>query len=100
MYLMYADESGNTGTDYDNKEQPIFSLAGIVVEDKNWHKINDYFETEKIKIYPEFKEYEIHATELFNAPKSSIFNKYSWESNLEALEKIVNLIISCDLKLY
>lgn len=29
MYLMYADESGNTGTDYDNKEQPIFVLAGV-----------------------------------------------------------------------
>ena len=50
MYLMYADESGNTGTDYDNKEQPILSLAGIVVEDKKWHEINDYFEEEKNKL--------------------------------------------------
>lgn len=100
MYLMYADESGNTGTDLDNKDQPIFSLAGIVVEDKNWHKINELFEVEKAKIYPEFKDYEIHATELFNAPKSSIFNKYSWESNLQALEKIVDLIVKCNVSLY
>lgn len=54
----------------------------------------------KIKIYPEFKECEIHATELFNAPKSSIFNKYSWENNLKALEKIVDLICQCDVTLY
>lgn len=100
MYLMYTDESGNTGTDYDNKQQPILSLAGIVVEDTQWHSVNEYFETEKIKIYPEFKNHEIHATELFNAPKSSIFNKYPWEENLKALEKIVDLIISCNLKLY
>lgn len=100
MYLMYADESGNTGTDYDNKEQPILSLAGIVVKDKKWHEINDYFEEEKNKIYPEFKTHEIHATELFNAPKSSVFKKYPWEENLKALEKIVDLILSCKLKLY
>lgn len=100
MYLMYVDESGSTGIDYDNKQQPIFSLAGICVEDCKWHEINNKFEEGKVKIYPEFKEYEIHATELFNAPRSSVFNKYSWTENLEALEKIVNLITNLDIKIY
>ena len=100
MYVMYADESGNTGSDFENKEQPILSLAGIEEEDTQWHKINDFFESEKIKKNPEFKNHEIHASELFNAPKSSIFNKYTWLENLQALEKIVDLILSCDLKLY
>lgn len=40
MYLMYADESGNTGTDYDNKEQPIFVLAGVLIEDKKHFSIS------------------------------------------------------------
>lgn len=31
MYLMYADESGSTGTDYDNPQQKIFTLAGVAV---------------------------------------------------------------------
>ena len=97
MYLMYADESGNTGTDLDNKQQPVFALAGIVVKDKNWHTINDYFEKEKVKICPEFKNNEIHAAELFNAPKRSIFNKYSWEQNLKILEQLVDLITSLDI---
>ena len=83
---MYADESGNTGTDLDDKNQPVFVLDGIVVKDQNWHKVNDIFEEEKVKIYPEFKETEIHGTELFNSPKRSIFNKYSWQDNLKALE--------------
>ena len=100
MYLMYADESGNTGTDYDNKEQPIFSLVGVVIEDKMWHEVNDYFEKEKIKICPEFKEYEIHSSELFNAPKSSVFKKYTWTHNLETLEKIIDLIISLPIEVY
>ena len=97
MYLMYLDESGNTGTDYDNKQQPIFSLAGICVEDCKWHEVNDTFEKEKIKICPEFKDYEIHAMELFNSPRSSVFNKYSWTENINILEKIVNLITSLDI---
>ena len=41
MYLMYVDESGNTGTDYDNKEQPIFALVGVVIKDKKWHEVNE-----------------------------------------------------------
>ena len=97
MYLMYSDESGNTGTDLDNKQQPIFALAGIIVKDEKWHKINDYFEEEKVKICPEFKNNEIHAAELFNAPKRSIFNKYSWEQNLKILEQLVDLITSLDI---
>lgn len=97
MYLLYADESGSTGLDYENKQQPIFSLAGICVEDCKWHEINNKIEEEKIKIYPEFKDNEIHATELFNAPRSSLFNKYTWQQNLSALERIVNLIVDLDI---
>lgn len=99
MYLMYADESGNTGIDYDSKTQPYFILAGFLVKDENWRDANDYFEEEKVKIYPEFKENEIHTCELFNSNKRSIYNKYSWESNLNALERLVDLILSCKLKL-
>lgn len=100
MYLLYADESGSTGTDYFNQQQPIFSLTGICVEDCKWNEINNKFNDEKVKIYPEFKNYEIHASELFNAPKKSIYNKYSWKENLKALEKIIDLIISFDLTIY
>ena len=34
MYLMYADESGNTGMDLDNKQQPIFVLAALASNTK------------------------------------------------------------------
>ena len=100
MYLLYADESGNTGTDYLNKQQPYFVLAGIKVKDSDWHKVNNKFQKEKLKICPEFENYEIHASELFNAPKKSIFNKYSWQENLKILEKIVDLTIDLELSLF
>ena len=92
MRLLYLDESGSTGTDLDNKDQPYFILAGVCVEDKNWHAINDYFEQEKIKIYPEFKNIEIHTNELFNSNPKSAFYKNYWKDNFVILEKLVNLV--------
>lgn len=97
MYILYADESGNTGTDYDNKEQPIFVLGGFIVEDKKWHKINTIFNTEKIKISPLLEHFEIHANELFNSSKKSIFDKNDWKENLKIIEQLVNLILSLDI---
>lgn len=69
MYVLYADEAGNTGVDYDNRQQPIFSLSGIVVDTDEWNNLNDYI-TEKQKIIiPEFPDCELHATEIFNSKK-------------------------------
>lgn len=97
MYLMYADESGNTGTDYDNKQQPIFVLAGILVEEQKWHEINNYFNIEKVKIWDLFKENEIHTVEIFNPTRKSIFRQEDWAKNIDILEKLVDLICNLDL---
>lgn len=99
MELLYLDESGSTGLDFDNKNQPFFVLAGVSVSDKNWHKINDYFEKEKIKIYPDFQDIEIHTNELYNSNKKSHFYKNDWKYNFEILEKLVDLISNLDIKL-
>ena len=92
MYLMYADESGNTGTDYDNKEQPIFVLAGVLVEDIKWHDINNFFNHRKIKILPILKDNEIHTNELFNSSKKSVFNQFKWQDNFKTLENFEQYI--------
>ena len=51
MKLIYADESGNTGIDLENTNQPIFVLGTVSLEHTNWHKINDYFNTRKVEIF-------------------------------------------------
>lgn len=94
---MYADESGNTGTDYDNKQQPIFVLAGILVNDYKWHEINNYFNIEKNKIWSLFENNEIHTADIFSPRRNSIFRQDTWLLNLEILEKLVNLILELDL---
>lgn len=97
MYILYADESGNTGTDYDNKEQPIFVLGGLIIEDKKWHEINRIFNKEKVKICAELEYTEIHASEFFNSSKKSIFDKFDWRDNLATIEKLIDLILSLDI---
>ncbi len=98
MYLMYADESGNTGTDYDNKQQPIFILGVAIINDKDWHRINFLFSEGKKEICPYFEENELHTNEIFNAKKNSYFGKNDWHDNLKILEKIVDLILTFDIQ--
>lgn len=100
MYLMYAYESGNTGTDLDNNEQPVFVLSGILIKENNWHDINNYFNKRKTEILPILRNTEIHTTELFNSSKKSIFHQFPWQENLKTIEKLIDVIIELDLDVY
>lgn len=100
MYILYADESGNTGTDYDNKQQPIFVLAGVLINDNKWHDINNYFNKRKIEILPILENTEIHTNELFNSSKKSVFNQFNWHDNFVTLEKLIDLILELDICVY
>ncbi len=82
MYLMYLDESGNTGTDYDNKQQPIFVLGGFTI---------------KIKLSSHFENNEIHANEIFSPSHNSFFHIKQWLKNLELLNNLVDLILGLDI---
>ena len=39
MYLVYLDESGNTGTDLKDTQQPIFVLAALIVPETGWQPL-------------------------------------------------------------
>ncbi len=97
MYLTYLDESGNTGTDLDNKQQPIFVLGGFVLNHSDWHITNSFFNKEKIKICDYFKCNEIHTNEIFSPPHKSIFHIEDWEKNFVILDKLVDLIMELNI---
>ncbi len=98
MYLIYADESGSTGMDYDNKQQPIFVLGGFLVEHSKWHEINNYFKTKKIEICNYFAEHEIHTNEIFSPPHKSIFHIEDWKENFKILDNLVDLLLELDIQ--
>ena len=39
MHLVYLDESGNTGTDLKNAQQPVFALAALIVPEACWQSL-------------------------------------------------------------
>ncbi len=100
MYLMYADESGSTGLDYENEQQPIFVLGAALIKDTDWHKINNFFEIEKVKLCPFFEVLEIHTNEIFSPNRKSPFSTFYWKDNLKLLEKMADLIANLDIKFF
>jgi hypothetical protein len=66
MHFFYLDETGDTGADLENAEQPIFVLGGVTISDKGWRKTTDAVE----KVISDFFNgqvpdgFELHAHEL------------------------------------
>jgi hypothetical protein len=66
MHLIYVDESGNTGLNFSDSEQPVFLLAALIVEETCWLELENDLETELRNLCPAIAaaDGEIHATEL------------------------------------
>jgi hypothetical protein len=66
MHFFYLDETGDTGTDLGNAEQPIFVLGGVTVRDKGWRITTDAVQNVITNFFngavPE--DFELHAHEL------------------------------------
>jgi Protein of unknown function (DUF3800) len=66
MHFFYLDETGDTGTDLGNSEQPIFVLGGVTISDKSWRKTTDAVQTIIARFFngvvPD--RFELHAHEL------------------------------------
>lgn len=66
MHLIYLDESGNSGTNLSDPQQPIFVLGALIVPEKQWKAIEQAV-TEQIRSFFEDRvpdDYEIHASEI------------------------------------
>jgi hypothetical protein len=66
MHLIYLDESGNTGTDLDDRQQPVFLLGALIVPEDRWQSLESDLEGAIEKHLPEIAASgaEIHAAEL------------------------------------
>ena len=66
MYLIYFDESGNTGNNLNDAQQPLFVLCALAVPEAKWLHIEQdlHAETEKFFPSPRPDDFEIHATDL------------------------------------
>ena len=68
MHFFYLDETGCTGADLHNREQPIFVIGGISVTDEGWRRTNYRLRAAVDRFFGGAvpANFELHATELVN----------------------------------
>ncbi|MGE9268511.1 MAG: DUF3800 domain-containing protein [Verrucomicrobiales bacterium] len=71
MHLIYLDESGNSGNNLSDPQQPVFVLGALVVPEERWLSV----ETDIIEVLCNYFDngiplgFEIHATDLRNGTR-------------------------------
>ena len=66
MHLVYFDESGNSGNNLNDSDQPIFVLGGLIIPEQDWQAVERDLEASLAKHFPALAESaaEIHADDL------------------------------------
>ena len=94
MHFFYLDESGDTGANLQDDQQPIFVLAGLSVADKKWNNtktrldeiISEYFDEE----IPD--NFEIHSSELLSPNGEGPFAGHDINDRLQLVRDLLGLI--------
>lgn len=96
MHFFYIDESGDTGRDLSNPDQPIMVIGGISLSDEKWNEtqrqyndcLNGFFNNS----IP--SDFELHAYDLLSPNGNGPFAGYSMQDRTEFVLKLLDLIIS------
>lgn len=93
MYLVYIDESGNTGMNLKDVQQPVFLLAALVLPESRWFQLEKEFFAIKEKYFgAEYAhEFEIHAKDLKNA--RGPFKALEFKEQLSFRDEILQLLM-------
>ncbi len=76
MYLIYVDESGNTGARLDDTQQPVHFLAAVFVSEEVWIDGHEYWRDEVLRLTWERSDAagvprppELHAADLYHGTR-------------------------------
>lgn len=100
MHLIYLDESGNSGGNLSDPNQPLFVLCGLIVPEQQWQSLESALAATVDSFWPPPREdeFEIHATELIN-PKSDVFRSATPAHRLAFMTEWLQIASHHDLKL-
>lgn len=95
MHFFYLDESGDTGGNLNDPDQPIFVLAGISVSDKKWNNTKESHDTIISNYFggqiPD--GFELHSTELLSPNGEGPFEGHDIERRLQLTRELLNSIV-------
>lgn len=68
MYLVYFDESGNSGTNYSDAQQPIFVLSALLVPHQAWPQLERDLSSAIDAFFPSprWPGFEVHAGNIYS----------------------------------
>jgi hypothetical protein len=68
MHLIYIDESGNTGLNLKDPQQPVFVLSALLIKEEIWFSLEREYHSilEKHLPHPLPDDFELHAMQLKN----------------------------------
>jgi hypothetical protein len=67
MYFIYLDESGNSGLNLADREQPVFLLCAMLVAEEHWQPLERTLVEARENVFPPWlEEVEVHASDLRN----------------------------------
>jgi hypothetical protein len=89
MYHLYLDESGETGIDYQNKDQPYFCISGFIIKEEQLSHLEANIQILK-KTIGMADDQEIHAKEIGDTEILSLLYENLWPVIEDSCIGIVN----------
>ena len=94
MHFFYTDESGDTGKNLDDPEQPIFVMGGISVRDQGWNETREKLQTVLEGFFggkvP--ADFELHSHELLSPNGNGPFAGYSMDDRTALARELLKLV--------
>jgi len=96
MHFFYIDESGDTGRDLLNAEQPIMVLGGLSVSDEKWNNTQIEFDRIISLYFSGAKpvDFELHCTQLLSPNGDGPFAGHPMEDRTQFAKDLLNILVS------
>jgi hypothetical protein len=94
MHFFYLDESGDTGNNLQDQEQPIFVLGGLSVADKKWVNTKERLDGVVAAYFGNNtpRRFELHSCQLLSPNGEGPFLDHPIERRLELARNLLALI--------
>lgn len=98
MNFVYIDESGNTGLNLKDSQQPVFLMAALILPESKWFLLEKSFlETAKRHIGdPLPRQFEIQAKDLKS--RRGVFKSLSLDEQLSFRDEMLQLLLDNEIK--
>lgn len=98
MYLVYIDESGNTGVNLSDTQQPVFVLCAVIVHKDDWISLEAELQQAIDNFFPDQppENFEAHATDIRNG--KGFFKGFDIAHRLAFRDRWFDIAASHDLK--